>query len=102
MTARRIEIAQRRQMLISRAVTQRAELAKLTEYWREPLALADGAYRLGKILRRRPAIAIATVAILARMKSQRILALSGYLLTLWQLYRAWRGRTQEKAGHVSP
>ncbi len=102
MTTRRIEVAQRRQMLVSRAATQRAELAKLAGYWRDPLALADGAYRLGKILRRRPAIAIAAVAILVRMKSQRILALSGYLLTLWQLYRAWCGRTQEKAGHTPP
>lgn len=93
-------IAKKREMLVARAASQRAKLAILAERWRKPLAVAETGYRLGQVLRRHPAIAVVSLAILARAQRVRIVAWSGWLLTGWGLYQAIRKRWQRHAPHT--
>ena len=91
MTTKLAAIVQRRQELVSRAAAQRAELEVFVERWRGPLAVADRAYRLGQALRRHPAISAVAVAMLVRTQRRHpVLAWGGALLTLWELYQAFR------------
>jgi hypothetical protein len=87
----------RRQALVSRVAAQRTELAVLAERWRGPFAVADGAYRLGQAVRRHPAISTLVVAMLVRTQRHRALGWSGALLTLWELYRAFREQWPRRA-----
>jgi hypothetical protein len=90
-------VVRRRQALVSRAAAQRAELAVLAERWHGPLSVADGAYRLGQALRRHPAISALAVAMLVRTQRHRVLMWSGALLTLWELYQAFREQWPRRA-----
>ena len=90
-------VVRRREALVSRVAAQRAELAVLAERLRGPLAVADGAYRLGQALRRHPAISTLLVAMLVRTQRHRVLAWSGALLTLWELYQAFREQRPRRA-----
>jgi hypothetical protein len=95
-------VVRRRQALVSRAAAQRAELADLAERWHGPLAVADGAYRLGQALRRHPAISALAVAMLVRTQRHRVLVWSGALLTLWELYQAFREQWPRRAQRAEP
>ena len=59
--------------MVLRVAVQRAELEVLVERWRGPIAVADGAYRLGQALRRHPAISAVAVAMLVRTQRHRVL-----------------------------
>ena len=83
-------IVRRRQALVSRVAAQRAEIEVFAERWRGPLAVADAAYRLGLALRRHLAISAVVLAMLVRTQRHRLLVWSGALLTLWELYQAFR------------
>jgi len=83
-------VVQKRQALVARAAGQRAELEVLLERWRGPLAVVDGAYRLGQALRQHPAISAVVLASLVRRQRFRMLRWGGALLTLWQIYHAYR------------
>lgn len=90
-------IAKKREMLVARAASQRAELAMLAERWKEPLAAAEAAYRLGRVFRRYPAITAVALVIMARA---RLVTWSGWLLTGWGLYQAIRKRWQHHDPHA--
>jgi hypothetical protein len=90
-------VVRRRQALVLRAAAQRAELAVFAERWHGPLAVADGAYRLGQALRRHPAVSAVVVAMLVRTQRHRVLKWSGTLLTLWELYQAFREQWPRRA-----
>jgi len=92
----------RRQTLVSRVAAQRAELTVLAERWRGPLAVADGAYRLGQALRRHPAISTLVLAMMVRTQRRRALAWSGALLTLWELYQAFREQWPRRSQRAEP
>ena len=95
-------VVRRRHALVSRVAAQRAEFAVLAERWRGPLAVADGAYRLGQALRRHPAISAVVVAMLVRTQRHRVLVWSGTLLTLWELYQAFREQWPRRAQRAKP
>ncbi|HXZ96215.1 MAG TPA: YqjK family protein [Burkholderiales bacterium] len=83
-------VARRRQALISRVAAQRVELALLAEPWRRPLLVADKAYRLALVLRRHRAISALLLAMLVPAQRHRVLKWGGTLLTIWELYQAFR------------
>jgi len=95
-------VVRRRQALVSRVAAQRVELVVLAERWRGPLAVADGAYRLGQALQRHPAISAVVVAMLVRTQRHRVLVWSGALLTLWELYQAFREQWPRRAQRAEP
>ncbi len=90
-------VTKRRQMLIARAAAQRAELAMLAERWREPIAAAEAAFKLGRVVRRHAAIAVLALAIAMRVQRLRVVAWSGWLLTGLELIQAIRKRTKREA-----
>ena len=83
-------VVRKREELVSRVATQRTEFEEFVERWRGPFAVADGAYRLGQAVRRHPAISAVALAMLVRTQRHRVLVWSGALLTLWELYQAFR------------
>jgi hypothetical protein len=97
-----VAVVRRRGALVSRVAAQRAELAVLAERWRGPLMVADGAYRLGQALRRHPAISAVALAMLLRTQRHRVLVWSGALLTLWELYQAFREQWPRRAQRAEP
>ena len=95
-------VVQRRQALVSRVAAQRTELEEFVERWRGPLAVADGAYRLGQALRQHPAISAVAVAMLVRTQRHRVLVWGGALLTLWELYQAFREQWPRREQRAEP
>ena len=93
-------VVRRREALVARAAAQRADLAVFVERWRGPLAVADRAYRLGRAVRRHPAISAVALAMLVRTQGHRVLAWGGALLTLWELYQAFREQWPRRAQNV--
>jgi hypothetical protein len=83
-------VVRRRVALVSRVAAQRAELAVFAERWHGLLSVVDGAYRLGQAVRRHPAISAVALSVLVRTQRNRVLMWSGALLTLWELYQAFR------------
>ncbi|HEY6281007.1 MAG TPA: YqjK family protein [Burkholderiales bacterium] len=90
-------VVRKRQTLVSRAAAQRAELAVFAERWRGLLRVADVANRLGRAVRRHPAISALALAMLVRTQQHRVLKWSGTLLTLWELYQAFREQWPRRA-----
>ncbi len=79
----------KRQVLVVRAAVQRTELAAFASRWHESIAVADGAFRLGKRLRRHPALLAVGIALLLGVRRRRRAFLwSGPLIVLWELYRS--------------
>ena len=97
MNSKLAAVVRRRQALISRVATQRAELTDLAKLWHGLLSVADVAYRLGQAVRRHPAISTVVVAMLVQTQRHRVLAWSGALLTLWELYQAFREQWPRRA-----
>ena len=64
--------------------------------------MADGAYRLGQALRRHPAISALALAMLVRTQRHRLLVWSGALLTLWELYQAFREQWPRRDQSAEP
>ena len=95
-------VVRKREELVSRAAAQRTELEVFAERWRGPIAVADGAYRVGQALRRHPAISALALAMLVRTQRHRVLAWSGALLTLWELYQAFREQWPRRAQRAEP
>ncbi|MGH8761418.1 MAG: YqjK family protein [Burkholderiales bacterium] len=95
-------VVRRRQELVARAAAQRAEFEVFAERWRGPLAVADAAYRLGQAVRRHPAISAVAVAMLVRTPRHRVLVWSGALLTLWELYQAFREQCPRRDQPAEP
>lgn len=90
MNARLASVVRRRQALVARASAQRADFTALAARWRGTLAVADAAYRVGLAVRWHPVISTVVLALLVRSRQHRMLAWSGRLFTLWELYRAYR------------
>ena len=90
-------VVRKRQALVSRVTAQRAELANYAEHWRRFLSVADVAYRLGQAVRRHPAISAVVLSVLVRTQRNRVLMWSGALLTLWELYQAFREQWPRRA-----
>ena len=95
-------VVRKREALVSRVATQRTELAVLAKRWRGPFAVADGAYRLGQAVRRHPAISAVVLSVLVRTQRHRVLAWSGALLTLWELYQVFREQWPPRAKRAEP
>jgi hypothetical protein len=90
-------VVRRREALVARAAAQRAELAALVERHRLLLGIADVGFRAGRVLARYPLWAMIGAALLFKTQRHRLLFWSGQLITLWELYRAFRG--PRRAGH---
>ena len=90
MSAKLAALVHKRRTLVAHAATQRAALAAEVERWRGPLAVADTAFRVGRAVRRRPALFAVGVALLTQLQRRRPLLWAGRLITIWEVYRAFR------------
>lgn len=73
MSAKLIELAERRTTLVAKAATQRTELSQALEPWREPLAVVDQGMRVARYLKRHPALSIGAAAAMAVLRPRRTL-----------------------------
>ncbi len=99
MSTKLAALISKRQQLVAHAATQRAQFAERVERLHTPLAIADGAYRVARAVRRHPAVsAAATVAMFTQLPQHRVLLWAGRVVTLWELYRVWRGNFASRRG----
>ena len=90
MNTRLAEITRHRAALVAQATAQREEVARLTQPWRMPLALADYGITLVRTLRMYPLAIAAGVALLVRMRRKRLSVWIERIWAAWQLYYALR------------
>lgn len=106
MNSRLAILVRRRHALMARTEAQRAGLAALVGRWRVPLAVADGAFRIGWALHRHPAIPAVAVALLVQLQQHRALLWSGRLFALWEVYQLmreqWPRRAQTERSEPAP
>lgn len=84
-------LVRRRRVLAAHAATQRAQLAETVGRLRGPLALADGAFRVGRALRHHPTLLVAALALLATPRKSALVLWSGRFFTAMELLRVLRG-----------
>lgn len=84
MSARLIELAERRATLVARAAAQRTELAQALSPWRRPLAAVDQGMRIAGYLARHPALLAGVVAFAALIRPKRVF---GWLRRGWIVWR---------------
>ena len=72
MNAKLIELAERRETLVARAATQRAELSQALAHWRKALAVADGGWAAVRYLRNHVALLAGLAAFVAPFAPWRV------------------------------
>ncbi|MHB8257684.1 MAG: YqjK family protein [Acidiferrobacterales bacterium] len=87
------DVVRRRRNLIARAAEQRIEFAVAARQWREPIAVASGAFRFGRALRRHPVPLVAVIATLLWLRRRRVLLWAGPLVAVWKLFRPCAGQS---------
>ena len=92
MSARISAVVRRRRNLIARAAEQRIEFAVAARQWCEPIAVADGAFRFGRTLRRHPVLLVAVIATLLWLRRRRVLFWAGPLVAVWKQFRSRDGQ----------
>lgn len=90
MSRRLAILVHRRRVLVAHAATQRAELAARVARLRGPMALADGAFRLGRAVRRHPALLVAALALLVPLRKPALMLWSGRFFTVLEILRVLR------------
>lgn len=90
MNTRLAEITRRRAALVAQAATQREEVGRLTQPWRELLALAEHGIALVRTVRTHPLAIAVGVALLARMRRNRLSVWVARIWTAWQFYHSLR------------
>ena len=88
MSARISAVVRRRRNLSARAAEQRIGFAVAARPWREPIAVADGAFRFGQALCRHPAPLVAVIATLLWLRRRHVLFWAGPLVAVWKLFRS--------------
>jgi hypothetical protein len=89
---RAAQLARRRAQLISRAESQRYELAAHVDHWQGPLSIADKALAGARFLRAHPPIVAAAalaLAVFGRRKLWKIVRGGWFLWRSWRALRAY-------------
>jgi len=84
MSAKLLELAERRAMLVSRAAAQRAELAQALSPWCGPLAVVDQGVSALRYLWRQPVLLAGVVVCAAVLRPRRVI---GWLRSGWLVWR---------------
>jgi len=92
MNEKLLELAERRSMLVSRAATQRMELAQALSPWRKPLAVVDQGILALCYLGRHPALLAGAVACAAVLSPKRVFGLLRRGWMVWRVVRAVKRR----------
>ncbi|WP_018078661.1 YqjK-like family protein [Thiobacillus denitrificans] len=87
MNRKSIRLAERRERLVVQAAAQRTALAKNLEPWRAPLALADQGVAALRYVRRRPALLVGVMLMVAVLRPKRLGRGLGLVWGAWQLGR---------------
>jgi hypothetical protein len=90
-----IEIARRKQRLISRAEAQRATLADSFRDLRGPVRIADRGLEIARFLRAHPVIVGIAMATVMVFRGRSLASLAARGLALW---RIWRSLSSWSAG----
>lgn len=98
MTSKLAKIVARREALVARAGAQRAEFGTLVERHHVLLRVADTGYRVGRTLARYPLLTFLGAVLLFKTQRRRALFWGGQLITLWELYQAFRGVRPPRSG----
>lgn len=87
MDAKLVDIIRRRERLLSRAETQRAELAGIVRQCRGSIAAIDRTIATAQTLKAHPVLLAAPLAVLAAWRPRRLVAWAG---RAWMAWRFWR------------
>lgn len=94
MKARLAVLQQRRELLISRAAAQRSELAISTQNLQHHLRFVDMGYSLVQVMRKHPALSIASATLLLPVSRNKLFLWGSRLFTSWEVFslvrRQWR------------
>lgn len=86
MNRQMVEIMRRRQELLARITSQRMEIAEVGRRWRPFLTLADQGLAGIRLLRSRPALVAAVVALLV-IRRRGLVGLATGCWRVWKRYR---------------
>jgi hypothetical protein len=89
---RLVELAQRKERLITQAMAQRAEVTAAFEGLRGPITAADRVFRAVQFVRAHPLVPALACAALAVLGRRRLLGLVGRGVAVWRtvrLLRSW-------------
>ncbi|MFA7241107.1 MAG: YqjK-like family protein [Sulfuricellaceae bacterium] len=87
MDAKLIELIRRRERLLVRAESQRAELAGIVQQWHTPIVVADRALAVVRALKEHPVLLALPLAALAAWRPRQLTAWAG---RAWFVWRVWR------------
>lgn len=90
MSGRLAKLVRRRRVLTAHAATQRAQLAEAVGRLRGPLAVADGAFRIGRAVGRHPTLLVAALALLVPLRNSGLMLWSGRFFTAMEVLRVLR------------
>jgi YqjK-like protein len=87
MDAKLIELIRRRERLLARAESQRAELSRIVQRWQVPIDMADHTIAVARALKKHPVLLALPLAALAAWRPRQFTAWAGQA---WLMWRVWR------------
>ncbi|HRK78470.1 MAG TPA: YqjK-like family protein [Thiobacillus sp.] len=87
MNEKSTRLAERRERLVAQAAAQRTALAQNLDPWRAPLALVDQGVAALRYVRRRPALLMGAMLMIAVLRPKRLGRGLGLVWGAWQLGR---------------
>ncbi|MDA3869341.1 MAG: YqjK family protein [Gammaproteobacteria bacterium] len=94
MSKRLIYLKQRRALLVSQAAVQRSELPFITQDLQQHLRLVDMSLAIVSVIRKHPALTLASASLLFPARQNRMITWSRRLFTSWEVFalvrKQWR------------